>query len=107
MLCAPVRTVVFGNTPVNGSCGSVTITFVNSGEKPLRITSAAFAGTNGFVMESLPRMPMVVQAASTLRVTITFAPSRTGLVRDTLTLVTDDAGHPPVRIEVKGRGVNK
>jgi hypothetical protein len=103
-ICVPVTKLTFGATPINGSCGFITISLMNEGEGNLTINSLKLEDGAHFRVEGVSNMPLVLKSAAVLEIKVMFQPKATGGIVDTLTIRTSDPDNPTITIALKGKG---
>jgi len=102
-VCVPVTKIFFGPTPVNSTCGAVTVTLSNMGGGPLTISSIGFLDGKNFRVEGVSGLPAVLGSAATIQLRIVFEPKEAGSLLDTLTISTSDPDQSTITIDVKGK----
>ena len=103
-ICVPITKITFGPTPANGSCGFIKVSLTNEGDGNLTINSLRLDNGKHFRVEGASNMPLALKSAAVLEVKIMFQPKDTGVIADTLTILTSDPDNPTVTIALKGKG---
>jgi Abnormal spindle-like microcephaly-assoc'd, ASPM-SPD-2-Hydin len=93
--------VAFGSVSV-GSSGSQTVTLTNAGNATLTVSQATSSGT-GFSMSGAS-MPMTINAGSSASFSAIFAPTATGAVSGSISVVSNAPGSPAA-IALTGTGI--
>ncbi len=92
----------FGEKTVGSTSGPKTVTVLNTGTSPLRITSVATGTGEPFAVS--PSEPFTLAPQESQALAVTFGPTAGGNVTGTLTLTTDDADKPIITVALTGTG---
>jgi len=103
LLSASPASLSFGNVTV-GSKSSHTVTLTNSGTASLSVSQAAITGT-GFSISGLS-LPLSLAAGQNATFKATFAPTTTGSVTGSLSVVSN-ATNSPATVSLSGTGVRR
>lgn len=91
----------FGNLAL-GPGDTVSVKIANIGSAALTLTGA-MCGQPAFHVISPPSLPAVVQTYDFLALRIVFSPITPGILRDTLTIASNDPASPSLKIPLKAR----
>lgn len=94
-------TINFGNQQVGLSSAPQNITISNTGNAVLTINSI---GTAAPFSVQAPALPTTVQPGTSLVVTAQFTPQAAGAASGTITIGSNDANNPSVKVTVSGTG---
>jgi hypothetical protein len=101
-LTASASTLSFGNVNI-GTTSNQSVTFTNSGNANITISSVIFSGSGaGFNMSGLSN-GLILGPGQTATLTVTFAPAAIGSVTDSVT-ITSNAANSPALISLSGTG---
>ena len=102
-LTASASTLSFGNVNI-GTSTSQSVTFANSGNANITISSVIFSGSGaGFNMSGLSN-GLILGPGQTATLTVTFTPAATGSVTDSVK-ITSNAANSPASIGLSGTGL--
>jgi hypothetical protein len=101
LLAASPASLSFGNVTV-GSSKSQTVTFTNSGTASVTVSQANLTGS-GFSTSGLS-LPLTLNAGQTATFNVAFAPTTTGSVTGSLSVVSN-ATNSPATVSLSGSGV--
>ncbi len=94
----------FASEPIGYSTAAQNVTLTNTGSSALALTSIRIAGADSASFASSNTCGASLAAGSSCRIGVRFAPTVTGLLSPTITLI-DNAGDSPQSIALNGTGL--